>query len=265
MKDLVTENIEIYKGLQTTFQSMLGGTQNAYLKILHAQDHFFTNHPEFDIPFQEESRALLKSALRKFEYVAMVDEQMHSIREIRSLRANPHLQGCYSIPEESGDEFPFLDELLFDHALFMWRSFLDFYMKYLVYFCANVYVENMSVREFNKNLKKAAEDSKSQKVFSYFQEEVFNEKTKSKNWGNLLRSLRDKTAHNKLLVLANDKIVTRTGQEILEPTINKQPVSLFVQNNFGNNVFYLLVKMTPILYDVEWIPGPYHNGIYSAA
>ena len=262
MTDFERDNIEIYRGLQKTFQRMRSSTQEAYLKILHAQEHYFKCNPNPDSNFIENSRLLLIAALRKFEYAAMVGEQMHSIREIRSLRVNPHLQGYYAIPPESENEVPFLDELLFDQALFLWRAFLDFYMKYIAYFCTEKYIVDMSVKEFNKAFKNVEENSKSQKVFNYFQQEVFNKEAESKNWGNMLRCFRDKTAHNTLLHLTMKKVVTRTGQTLFEPTTHDQEVSFFVQNTFENNAFEMFQELLPILYEVEWIPGPYKQDMY---
>lgn len=263
MNDFVKDNIEIYKGLQKTFERMKHGSTNAYLKILHAQEHYFQNQLELKSDYVETSTELLKAALRKFEYAVMVGEQMHSIRELRSLRVNLHLQSYYVIPSESENEFPVLDELLFDQSLFLWRSFLDFYMKYLVYFSTNKYVMNMNVGEFHKAFTNVAENSKSKKVYDFFQDKVFNEGSQNSNWGNVLRSYRDKTAHNKLLSLTMKEVETRTGQTVIEPTTQGQEISFFVQETFGNNAFSMLKDLMPILYDVEWIAGPYKPGIYT--
>ena len=262
MTDIINDNIEIYKGLQKTFQRRKGGSQNAYLKILYAQEHYFGNHPELRSKFKEESKELLQAALRKFEYAAMVGEQMHSIREIRYLRVNPHLQGYYAIPPESENEVPFLDELLFDQSLFLWRAFLDFYMKYIVYFCTEKYIVNMSVKEFNKAFSKVPGNSKSKEIYDFFQKKVFNKKSQNCNWGNILRSYRDKTAHNELLSLTMREVETRTGQTVLEPTTQGQEISYFVQNTFENNAFYMLRDFVPILYDVDWITGLYKPEMY---
>lgn len=260
--DIFNDNIEIYKGLKKTFQRMKEGSKNAYLKIFYAQEHYFSNNPELDTDFLEESRELLKAALRKFEYAVMVGEQMHSIREVRILRDNSHLQSYYAVPSEGEGEVPFLDELLFDQSLFLWRSFLDFYLKYLVYFCTTKSIVNMNVSEFNKAYKNVEENSKAHKVFEYFRKKVFNEESQNSNWGNILRSYRDKTTHNTLLNLTMKEVISRTGQTTLEPTTQGQEVSHFVQETFENNVFYMLHDLMPILYNVEWIAGPYKSGMY---
>lgn len=262
MTDFERDNIEIYRGLQKTFQRMRSSTQEAYLKILHAQEHYFKENPMLDSYFLENSRHLLNAALRKFEYAAMVGEQLHSLREVRSLRVNPHLQRYYSIPPEGENEFPFLDELLFDQSLFLWRAFLDFYMKYIVYFCTEKYIVNMSVKEFNKAFSKVPGNSKSKEIYDFFQKKVFNKKSQNCNWGNILRSYRDKTAHNELLSLTMREVETRTGQTVLEPTTQGQEISYFVQNTFENNAFYMLRDFVPILYDVDWITGLYKPEMY---
>lgn len=263
MPDFEHDNIEIYKGLQKTFQRMRWASQDAYLKILHGQEYYFANHPELSPSRIENSRELLKAALRKFEYAAMIGEQLHSIREIRSLRVNPYLQRYYEIPQEGDNEFPFLDELLFDQSLFQWRSFLDFYMKYLVWFSTEKYEVNMNVGEFTKAFSKVPGDSKSKEIYDFFQKKVFNEKSQNCNWGNILRSYRDKTAHNKLLSLTMKEVETRTGQTVIEPTTQGQEISFFVQNTFENNAFEMLRNLFPILYHLEWIAGPYRPGIYN--
>lgn len=257
------DNVEIYRGLQRTFHRMQWSSQNAYLKIIHAQERYFRDNPELDTYFIQNSKQLLNAALRKFEYAAMVGEQLHSLREVRLLRVNPHLQRYYSVPPEGENEFPFLDELLFDQALFTWRSFLDFYMKYLVYFSTTKYVVNMNVKEFTKAMNASVENSKAKKIYDFFQKKVFNEKSQNCNWGNILRSYRDKTAHNKLFSLTMKEVETRTGQTVIEPTTQGQEISFFVQNTFENNAFEMLRNLFPILYHLEWIAGPYRPGIYN--
>ena len=263
MTDFERDNIEIYRGLQKTYQRMRSSTQEAYLKILHAQEHYFKCNPNPDSNIIENSRLLLIAALRKFEYAAMVGEQMHSLREVRSLRVNPHLQRYYAIPPEGENEFPFLDELLFDQSLFIWRSFLDFYMKYLVYFSTKKYVVNMNVKEFTKAMNACVENSKAKMIYNFFQKNVFNDETQDSNWGNILRSYRDKTAHNKLLSLKMKEVETRTGQTVIEPTTQGQELSYFVQHTFENNAFEMLRNLFPILYDFEWIAGPYRPEMYT--
>lgn len=264
MSDFVSGNIEIYTGLQTAYQRMKGDSENIYLKILHAQNHFFNSNHELSSDYVAESTELLKDALRKFDYASMVLEQMHSIRETRALRVNPHLKDDYSFPPNDENDVPFLDELLFDHSLFIWRSFLDFYMKYLVYFCNRKYVVSMDISEFDKAFKNSEENSKFSKVYSYFKQNVLREnENTSKKWGDILKDYRDKTAHSKLLVLTMKEVVTRTGQTIMEPTTQGQEISYFVQNTFENNAFEMLRKLFPILYEIEWIAGPYKPGIYN--
>lgn len=242
---------------------MQWSSQNAYLKIIHAQEHYFTDNPELDSYFIENSKQLLLAALRKFEYAAMIGEQLHSLREVRSLRVNPHLQRYYSVPPEGKNEFPFLDELLFDQSLFIWRSFLDFYMKYLVYFSTTKYVVNMNVKEFTKAMNACLENSKAKLIYDYFKEHVFNEKIENSNWGNILRSYRDKTAHNKLISLDLQEVETRLGQSVLEPTTQGQELSFFVQNTFENNAFEMLRNLNRILYELDWIAGPYRPRMYN--
>jgi len=264
MSDFVSGNIEIYTGLQTAYQRMKGVSENVYLKILHAQNHFFNSNHELSSDYVAESTELLKDALRKFDYASMVLEQMHSIRETRALRVNPHLKDDYSFPPNNENDVPFLDELLFDHSLFIWRSFLDFYMKYLVYFCSKKYVISMNLGEFKKAFTEAEKNSKFQKVYYFFQQYVFRKlDSQKKKWGDILKDYRDKTAHSKLLVLTMKDIVTRTGQTIMEPTTQGQEISFFVQETFGNNAFSMLKDLMPILYGVEWIAGPYKPGIYN--
>jgi len=259
MLDLFKDENEIYRGLQVTYQQMLGSTQNAYRKIHQAQENYFKNHPTLSTKYIEESRTLLEESLRKFEYSVMVDIQMHSIREVREMRVNPNLQDMISVSAGIYGEMPFLDSLLFDHSLFLWRSFLDFYMKYLVFFCTSKKEIHMSVKRFDSALAREEENSVSSQVRDYFRQNVFNEKSKGKksDWGNTLRSFRDKTAHMELLKLTMMSVKTRTGQTIMEPTTHGEPVSYFVQNTFENNAFEMLCELQPILYGVKWVPGPY--------
>ena len=69
MLDLFKDENEIYRGLQVTYQQMLGSTQNAYRKIHQAQENYFKNHPTLSTKYIEESRTLLEESLQKFESV----------------------------------------------------------------------------------------------------------------------------------------------------------------------------------------------------
>ncbi|MEA3327611.1 MAG: hypothetical protein U9R53_09975 [Chloroflexota bacterium] len=82
-------------------------------------------------------------------------------------------------------------------------------------------------------------------------------------WGDLLRSLRDKTTHQKLIKPTIEKIPNQEGYEISWPMINHQTYPELVQREFENNAFEMLRELFPVLYGFEWKSGPYKIGMYA--
>lgn len=153
---------------------------------------------------------------------------------------------------------------LLDQVLYTWRSFLDYYLKYLLHFCTGVYIPTMSIKSFTKNiLKHKTEISIS--VYNYLYEYVLCESFGGDKvcWGDLLKSLRDKTTHQKLITPVIVEKENTSGYSITWPTIDGQNYSELAQLNFENNAFEMIRAMFPILYNLEWVTGPFKPGMYN--
>lgn len=262
MSEYVQNYIEIYKGLQKSFQEMISESQNADLKIYQAQEHFFTQHQELSQDYQDTSRELLKAALRKYDYATMVCNQLHCLREMREFRVNPYILEMVNLPEPIENEFPFLDEVLFDQSLYLYLSFIDFYMNYLVFFCTGKPLKKVNVNDFY--LKLNEDDSpKSTAIANYMHAKVMIQDPKNSTlWGDKLRVIRNESTHKKLLKLDIQDIPSRMGPLLKEPIYDGQEVSFFVQLEFSNNAFDMLRDLFPILYELAWISGTYNPEMY---
>ncbi|MBP7212852.1 MAG: hypothetical protein KBA03_01330 [Anaerolineaceae bacterium] len=262
MSEYKQNNIDIYKGLQKSYQAMISESQNADLKIYHAQEHFFTQHQELSQEFKDTSRDLLKAALRKYDYATMVCNQLHCLREIREFRVNQYLNEMFVFPEPVENEFPFLDEVLFDQALYLHLSFIDFYMNYLTFFCTGKRLEKVNVSYFYSALKENRNE-KSLAIDEYMRTNVVIQDPKNSTlWGDKLRIIRNDSTHKKLLKLDIKDIPSRMGPILKEPMYDGEEVSFFVQTKISNNAFAMLVTLFPILYELDWIPGAYNSNMY---
>jgi len=241
---------------------MISESQNADLKIYHAQEHFFTKHQELSQDYKDTSRDLLKAALRKYDYATMVCNQLHCLREMRELRENQFFNKIFVFPEPVENEVPFLDEILFDQSLYIHLSFIDFYMNCLAFFCTGKRLEKVNVSYFYSALKENRNE-KSVAVAEYMHANVVIQDPKNSTlWGDILRVIRNDSTHKKLLKLEVKDIPSRMGPIIKEPMYDGEEVSYYVQTKISNYAFAMLVTLFPTLYELEWIPGAYNSNMY---
>jgi hypothetical protein len=127
----------------------------------------------------------------------------------------------------------------------------------------------MSKRKFDKALLNVptSMNDKAVLIAEYFDTKVFAESTNSwlnpEDWGTLLRSLRDKIAHRDRLRPSFDGDETLIGQVLFDwPTLRQTTYDRFCQY-MQNGMFELLRESSPILYELEWKPGPYKPGMWS--
>ncbi len=254
---------QIYNGLLAAAKEVKDITSNAVLKVAAAQEHYFKQNPSLESIFVNTSRELLGDALRKFTYSALTTVQLHSLRNMNDFIAIEPFNDSKLIWDlEAGNE-EFICSILFDNALFLWRSFLEFYMKYIRYFCTGINTSNMSTKEFFKKMEKS-NDPKTTSVLSYFKEKVFNEKVEfdDKNWGNVLCSFRNRTAHQKVIKPTWEEAWSLGNRTRKQPTVRGKSVANLVQTMFENNAFLMLVNLLPVLYETKWQAGPYREGMY---
>ena len=80
-------------------------------------------------------------------------------------------------------------------------------------------------------------------------------------WGDLLRSLRNIITHLKPLTPSYEG--TEKINEILLnwPTIQERTFDRLCQD-MENGMFEMVCEVFPILFDLEWISGPYHANLW---
>jgi hypothetical protein len=83
-------------------------------------------------------------------------------------------------------------------------------------------------------------------------------------WGDLLRSLRDKTTHQNLIKPTLNNKENQQGFSVTWLTIGGQNYSELAQWEFENNTFEMLRDLFPILYGFKWIADPYKPEMYAS-
>ncbi|NMC45973.1 MAG: hypothetical protein GYA52_03995 [Chloroflexi bacterium] len=263
------ENTSIFYGLYNALLRTQDSSQNLYQKVLEAQQQFFINQNEnTDGKFQDTVCELLDEALHKFYIGSYILEQLWGVHDFLKNTNDDISQLVNEQITSRSNSIEFLLSILLDQSLYSWRSFLDYYFKYLLFFITGKYILTMSTKEFwkifNGYIENNPEDEKAKMVLNYIKNKVLHEKEDRSNliWGDLLKSLRDKTTHQKLIkptVIENEN---RSGFIISWPTIAGQNYSELVQCNFENNAFYMFTDLFPFLYGFDWVSGPFRSGMF---
>jgi hypothetical protein len=269
MSDFLECNQNIFLGLYTSLSRTKSSARIVYFKVIEGQAQYFSNHHlEITKEEQEKNQKLLDDAMHKFYLGAYALEQLWGA--INYLQYSDH--GFPSSFNQKltyqQNEITFLLSSIFDQVLFSWRSFLDFYLKYLLYFLTGNLENNISTSTFkksiNKHKKKEPKDTKVIEIEKYIKENVFSEAYGQTNhsWGDLLRSLRDKTAHQKLIIPTISIKPNKNGYLISWPTIQGKSYSELAQREFENKCFGMLIDLFPKLYEFDWVSGPFYEGMF---
>lgn len=262
------ENFTIFNGLYTTLTRTRDFAQHAYYKIIEAQKCYFLGASSSSLTqAQEKVVALLDEALHKNYWGTLSLEQLWATHHHIEHPDRP-LPDFYQIPMTTGqDEIEFLFAFLLDQVLYTWRSFLDYYLKYLLYFLTGVDEETISTRKFKRSMGRYLQnndDDRCLKVFTYIKTHVLNITYDGdcECWGDLLRSLRDKTTHQKLIKPTLTLRTNCKGYLVKWPTIQGRNYATLAQHEFGNEAFEMIRELFPILYGMEWKTGPYQPGMF---
>ena len=134
MVNILEDNYSIFSGLYTTLARTRETTQNAYYKVLEAHRQYFINTGLDFSDHHEKSKELLDNALHKFYLGAFALEQIWGVHNYLKF-TDQGLPNSYDVNMTTRqNEIVFLLSALLDQALYSWRSFLDFYLKYLLFF-----------------------------------------------------------------------------------------------------------------------------------
>jgi len=267
--NILDDNYKIFLGLYTALSRTKSSVRVLYFKILEAQKQYFLNLENDTEPeTQEMTFELLDDAMHKFYLGSYALEQLWGIQNYLKVADHGLPNAFDSNLTNKQNEITFLFAAIFDQALYSWRSFLDYYLKYLLYFLIGDYQITMSTKKFKNSISNYVDENpKDEKVIEtemYIKEKVLSQTfgEEYSSWGDLLRSLRDKTAHQKLITPTISKQPNQIGYLITWPTIHGQSYSELAQQGMENPAFEMLRKLFPILYGFDWIPGPFKEGMF---
>jgi len=270
MIDILAENYLMFLGLYTALARTRNNAQYTYYKVQAAQRQYFIN--DTGLIFSDEQKKsieLLDEALTKFYYGAFALEQLWGVSDYLKVadRGLPEFYDTNITTHQN--EIVFLLSNLLDQALYTWRSFLDFYLKYLLFFITGEYVITMSIKNYRKISKKYIDrnpdDRKAIQIEEYIKTEVLCQTLGGKKqcWGDRLRSLRDKTAHQQLIMPTLVEKENQQGFLITWPKIGGREFTREVQEEYENGAYEMIRDLFPVLYGFKWIPGPFKPGMYA--
>lgn len=159
------------------------------------------------------------------------------------------------------DDEQVLVSFALESFLFEVRSFLDIYMILICLLLKTGFTNGyMSKATFENELKKSGPpfSLKAKWVKDYFSSEVFGIENNNeaeifrKDWGELVRSLRDKIAHRDVIRKSFDSKEVFINNIRLEwPTLQKLTYHSFAET-VGNGVHALFHKVLCHIYDLKW-------------
>ena len=212
----------------------------------------------------EQVRYYLRAVSYKFQLANLSLEQLWALSETKRGELYSALENSLDKLNTSDDEL-LLISFAFEGVLFQVMACLEFYMLYLCFFLQLLPVDyrgKMTTGKFFDTLERAQEDSsvKVRQVEEYFNTKVFGVDKQDvwhpNNWGTLLLSLRDKIAHRDRLHPSFDSDETLIGKVLFDwPTLRGITCDRFYQS-MQSGLFCLIKKLSPILYELEWKPGP---------
>ena len=232
------------------------------------QERFLHNSPQLYSSEKEirQVRYYLRAALYKSYLTSLHLEQLWSLSHAKRDKLFYALQNGLDSLDCSDDELLMIS-FAFEGFLLQARTFLDFYMLYLCVFLRTGHQGSMTSKAFWRALdhvRCGPFRTKAEKVRNYFAQHVFGKHDNRfglcpDDWGTLLQSLRDKIAHRDLIRPSFDSDETLMDQVLFDwPTLQATTYDRFCQYQ-DNAMAVLLDQLSPILYDVQWVPGLYRD------
>ena len=143
-------------------------------------------------------------------------------------------------------------------------------MLYIAHLLRTGHEGSMSRDKFYKRLSLAQPDIlsiKAKKVEHHFKTNIFGsgyniDGLAQNNWGDLIRSLRNKIAHKDRIKLSRNSLERIMNEILLDfPTIRDLTYANFCQE-MENGLQYMVKDLFPILYGIDWKSGPYREGMF---
>lgn len=260
---------KIASGLQTLLKNARRHADIPLQKLQAMQEIYLQKHPGL---YSEEElqhiRYYLKAVAYKFHLANLSLEQLWSLSDTKRQELLYALENSLDRLDVSDDELLLISFVL-EGFLFQARAFLDFYMLYICLFLKTGHQGSISKERFFKALNKVKEDPFAEKakwVHDYFNNKVFGTPDwtglNPNDWGSLLQSLRDKIAHRDRLRPAFNSGETLIRKVLFDwPTLKGITYDRFCQY-MQNGMFALFTDVSPVLYELEWKPGPYKPSLW---
>lgn len=257
-----------YRSVTCGLNALLRGTrryaESFSQKALAMQEAYLRrNASAYTAAECEQLRYYLKAAIYKFYLATLSLEQLWALSYAKRDKLFWALQNSLDRLDCSDDEL-LLSSFALETFLFQGTAFLDLYMLYLCIFFRTGHRGSISRGKFTKAIERASAGTfghKAKQVKEYFETRVFGAQEDTflapSNWGALLRSLRDKIAHRDRLRPSFESNETLLDKVLFNwPTLRGITYDRFCQH-MQNGMFYLITDISPILYDLEWKPGPF--------
>lgn len=247
----------MYKGLIAAKKEFNSINSSFRPKIIHAQNLFFQRNQVTDQNYIEMCNGLLDIVLYRDEAAYFTLEYFHSIRNTKDF-CQDHIKDL-AIDEKTD---LFLCQVLLDQYLLLTAATLEFYIRYIYYFCLRKEIEEKKVSQIINELK-FAKGQKAIAVYHYIVNKVTNRSNKeSILWGDKLRRMRNLTAHEKLVEIESIQRTNLLNVTRKEPALEGKQIGHFLENEFHSNLFLMFQAMNCLLYGTPWIPGEFHENIY---
>lgn len=254
----------ITKGLQALLKASRKHVDIPLEKLQAMQDIYLQRKADLYTSSElQQIRYYLRAVAYKFYLANLSLEQLWSMSESKRGELFRALENSLDRLSVTEDEL-LLISFAFEGFLFQARSFLDLYMLYVCLFLKTGHQGSISRDRFFRALNKVSNEAfagKAQQVSDYFANRVFGSPDRMgwnfNSWGTLLESLRDKIAHRDRLRPSFNSDETLIGKVLFDwPTLRDITYDRFCQD-MQNGMFALFTDVSPVLYELEWKPGPY--------
>ena len=158
------------------------------------------------------------------------------------------------------DDKLLLYSLILESFLLQATAFYDFYMLYICSFFQIEQTNYFSERKFFsalENIQNPLFDLKAKQVKEYFEKESPQQRRV------LLKKLRHSTIHRD-----NIRPSFEANQSLLGMLLGERSVQLYDDScsqycqNIQNDMFTLVVELSPVLFELEWKPGPFRANLW---
>lgn len=247
----------MYRGLLAAKEEFNSINSSFRPKITHAQKLFFERNKISDQEYINRCDELLDVVLYRDEAAYFTLEYFHSIRNTKDF-CQDHIKDL-KIDKKTD---LFLYQVLLDQYLLLTAATLEFYIKYIYYFCLKKVFINKSISQILNEIKYA----KSQRATAVYNYIVNNVTDRSEEepilWGDKLRRLRNLTAHEKLVEIESIKRTNLLNETREEPALEGEQIGHFLENEFQSHLVLMFQAMNCLLYGIPWVPGEFHEKIY---